>query len=88
MLFLLLAAAYTSPIFSPLRAFYSGNISKDNDWLKIAAFEHFARDSLAQGGLAFWCPYFGGGYPLIAHPKTDRFPRSSCRATSSARKSG
>jgi len=69
LLFLLLAAAYTSPIFSPLRAFYSGNISKDNDWLKIAAFERFARDSLAQGHLAFWCPYFGGGYSLIAHPE-------------------
>ncbi len=66
---LALAAAYASPVFSPLRAIYSGNAVKDNDWLKIASFEHFARDSLAHGALAKWCPYFGGGYPLIAHPE-------------------
>ncbi len=69
LLLLLAAAAYASPIFSPLRAVYSGNAPKDADWLKIAAFERFARDSLAHGALAKWCPYFGGGYPLVAHPE-------------------
>lgn len=69
LMLLALAVAYAAPVFSPLTAVHSGDAVKDFDWLKIAAFEHHARQSLAQGGLAFWCPYFGGGYPLVAHPE-------------------
>lgn len=69
LLLLALAVAYAAPIFSPLKAVHSGDMLKDFDWLKIAAFERFARQSLLRGGLALWCPYFGGGYPLIAHPE-------------------
>lgn len=68
-LLLALAVAYAAPIFSPPDAVHSGDMRKDFDWLKIAAFERFARQSLLEGGLALWCPYFGGGYPLIAHPE-------------------
>jgi hypothetical protein len=68
---LLLAAVliYASPIFSPWNAQLGDNPDKANDWLKIASFEHFARQSLMHGRVALWSPYFGGGYPLIAHPE-------------------
>lgn len=69
LLLLLLAVVYAAPVFTPWSAIQSGEVVKDYDWLKIAAFERFARQSLGQGGLALWCPYFGGGYPLIAHPE-------------------
>jgi hypothetical protein len=64
------AAMYAAPVFMSPTAVLSGDMVKDFDWLKIAAFEHFARANLLEHfSLPLWNPFFGGGYPQLAHPE-------------------
>jgi len=73
-LLLILAVVYAGPVFTPLDAVESAEPLKDFDWLKIAAFEHYARANLLEhASLPLWGSYFGGGYPLAAHPEFNGF---------------
>lgn len=46
------------------------NISKNTDWNQIYSYFYFARNTIIhQLQFPLRCPYFGGGYPLIANPQ-------------------
>lgn len=41
------------------------------DWLSTRLFDAFLHKSVNEfGQFPFWCPYFGGGYPVYQHPSS------------------
>ena len=43
--------------------------SKNTDWNQMFSYAYFTRSSILAHQFPLRCPYFGGGYPLIANPQ-------------------